>query len=248
MRSIEGNNPEPRPKYIRTSVSGIWGKPSVLNNVETWANVPLIINKGSEWYTSIGTERSKGTKLLSLSGNIVNTGVVEVTFGTTLREIVYDIGGGIPKGKKLKAVHFGGPMGGSIPESLLDTPLDFDELAKLGAPIGAGSMLVLDEDTSMVDVTKYFLNFLTNESCGKCVPCREGIRQMLRILTNISDGKGREGDIELLEEISEVTGAASLCALGKTASGPLLSTLLHFRDEYEANIEKKKCPAEKREL
>jgi NADH-quinone oxidoreductase subunit F len=236
MRSIEGNPPEPRPKYIRTSVSGIWGKPSDLNNVETWANVPLIINRGSEWYTSTGTERSKGTKLVSLSGNIVNTGVAEVPFGTTIREIVYDIGGGIPKGKKLKAVHFGGPMGGCIPESLLDTPLDFDELAELGAPIGSGSMLVLDEDTNMVDLSRYFLNFLTNESCGKCVPCREGIRQMLKIVTNISEGKGSEGDIELLEEISEVTGAASLCALGKTASDPLLSTLRYFRDEYEADI------------
>ncbi len=236
MRSIEGNNPEPRAKYIRTSVRGIWGKPSNLNNVETWANVPQIINKGSEWYTSIGTERSKGTKLISLSGNIVNTGVIEVPFGTALREIVYDIGGGIPNGKKLKALHFGGPMGGSIPESLLDTPLDFDELAKLGAPIGAGSMLVLDEDTNMVDVTRFFLNFLKEESCGKCVPCREGISQMLKILTNISEGKGSEADIELLEEISEVVGAASLCALGKTASDPLLSTLLYFRDEYEAKI------------
>ena len=247
MKSIEGNTPEPRPKYIHTSVKGIWGKPSVLNNVETWANVPLIINKGSEWYAGTGTERSKGTKLVSLSGNIVNTGVAEVPFGTTIREIVYDIGGGIPNGKKLKAVHFGGPMGGSIPESLLDTPLDFDELAKLGAPIGAGGMLVLDEDTSMVDVTRYFLDFLSNESCGKCVPCREGIRQMLKILTNIGDGKGREGDIELLEEISEVTGAASLCALGKTAADPLRSTLRYFRDEYEANIAKAKSPAEKRE-
>jgi NADH-quinone oxidoreductase subunit F len=238
MKSIEGNNPEPRPKYIRTSVSGIWGKPSVLNNVETWANVPLVINKGSEGYTSIGTERSKGTKLISLSGNIVNTGVAEVPFGTTVREIVYDIGGGIPGGKKLKAVHFGGPMGGSIPESLLDTPLDFDELAKLGAAIGAGSMLVLDEDASMVDVTRFFLDFLKEESCGKCVPCREGIGQMLKILTNISEGKGRGGDIEQLEEIAEVVGAASLCALGKTASDPLLSTLRYFRDEYEAKIKR----------
>jgi len=245
MRSIEGNIPEPRPKYIRTSVSGIWGKPSDLNNVETWANVPLIINKGSEWYTGTGTERSKGTKLVSLSGNIVNTGVAEVPFGTTIREIVYGIGGGIPNGKKLKAVHFGGPMGGSIPESLLDTPLDFDELAKLGAPIGAGSMLVLDEDTNMVDLARYFLKFLSDESCGKCVPCREGIRQMLRILANISGGKGREGDIERLEEISEVTGSASLCALGKTAADPLLSTLRYFRDEYEANIENMKCLSEK---
>ncbi|NIM65377.1 MAG: NADH-quinone oxidoreductase subunit F [Candidatus Latescibacteria bacterium] len=236
MKSIEGKNPEPRAKYIRTSVRGIWEKPSNLNNVETWANVPLIINKGSEWYASIGTERSKGTKLISLSGNIVNTGVAEVPFGTTIREIIYDIGGGIPNGKKLKAVHFGGPMGGSIPESYLDTPLDFDELAELGAPIGAGSMLVLDEDTNMVDVIRFFLDFLSNESCGKCVPCREGIRQMLKIVTNISEGNGREGDIQLLEEISEVAAAASLCALGKTASDPLLSTLRYFRDEYEANI------------
>ncbi|MBW1767630.1 MAG: SLBB domain-containing protein [Deltaproteobacteria bacterium] len=243
MRSIEGKNPEPRPKYIRTSVSGIWEKPSNLNNVETWANVAQIINRGSEWYASIGTERSKGTKLLSLSGNIVNTGVVEVPMGTTLRKIVYDIGGGIPNGKKLKAVHFGGPMGGSIPESLLDTPLDFDELAKLGASMGAGGMLILDEDTNMVDVARYFLDFLTNESCGKCVPCREGIRQMLKIVTRISEGNGREGDIELLEEISEVAGAASLCALGKTASDPLLSTLRYFRDEYETNIKEKKCAA-----
>jgi len=248
MRSIEGKNPEPRPKYIRTSVSGIWEKPSNLNNVETWANVPQIINRGSEWYTGIGTERSKGTKLISLSGNICNTGVVEVPMGTSLREIVYDIGGGIPNGKKLKAVHFGGPMGGSIPESLIDTPLDFDELAKAGAPIGAGGMLVLDEATNMVEVTRFFLNFLTNESCGKCVPCREGIRQMLKIVTRISEGKGREGDIELLEEISEVAGAASLCALGKTASDPLRSTLRYFRDEYEANIKEKKCPAKKQEL
>ena len=247
MRSIEGNIPEPRPKYIRTSVSGIWGKPSDLNNVETWANVPLIINKGSEWYTSTGTEGSKGTKLVSLSGNIVNKGVAEVPFGTTIKEIVYGIGGGIPEGKKLKAVHFGGPMGGSIPESLIDTPLDFDELAKLGAPIGAGSMLVLDEDTDMVDVTRYFLKFLSDESCGKCAPCREGIRQMLKILNNICDGKGKEGDIERLEEISEVTGTASLCALGKTAADPLLSMLRYFRDEYETKIDKVISPAEKRE-
>ncbi len=236
MRSIEGKTPEPRPKYIRTSVSGIWERPSNLNNVETWANVPLIIDKGSEWYARIGTERSKGTKLISLSGHIVNTGVVEVPMGTSLREIVYDIGGGIPNGKKLKAVHFGGPMGGSIPESLLDTPLDFDALAKIGAPMGAGGLFVMDEDTHMVEVARFFLNFLTNESCGKCVPCREGIRQMLKIVTNISEGKGKKGDIELLEELCEVTGAASLCALGRTASGPVLSTLRYFRDEYEANI------------
>lgn len=236
MKAIEGKNPEPRAKYIRTSVRGIWEKPSCLNNVETWANVPPIINKGSEWYTSIGTEKSKGTKLVSLSGHVVNTGVAEVPFGTTIREIVYGIGGGIPDGKRLKAVHFGGPMGGCIPESLLDTPLDFDELAKLGAAIGAGGMLVLNEDTSLVDLIRYFLDFLSNEACGKCVPCREGIRQMLKIVTRIGEGKGRQGDIELLEEISGVVGEASLCALGKTASDPLRSTLRYFRDEYEAGI------------
>ena len=240
MRSIEGKVPEPRPKYIRTSVSGIWEKPSNLNNVETWANVPQIINRGYEWYTGIGTEGCKGTKLISLSGNIVNSGIVEVPMGTSLREIVYDIGGGILNGKKLKAVHFGGPMGGSIPESFLDTPLDFDELAKLGAPMGAGGMVVMDEDTNMVDVTRFFLNFLTDESCGKCVPCREGLRQMNKILTNITEGKGKDGDIELLEELSEVTGDASLCALGRTASNPFLSTIRYFRDEYEANIREKK--------
>jgi NADP-reducing hydrogenase subunit HndC len=247
MRSIEGNIPEPRPKYIRTSVSGIWEKPSALNNVETWANVPLIIDKGADWYTGTGTEGSKGTKLVSLSGKIVNKGVAEVPFGTTIREIVYGIGGGIPGGKNLKAVHFGGPMGGCIPANLIDTPLDFDELAKLGAPIGAGSMLVLDEDADMIDVTRHFLQYLSDESCGKCVPCREGIRQMLRILKNISDGNGKKGDLALLEEISEVTGAASLCALGKTAADPLLSTLRYFREEYEAKINNKKRPAGKRE-
>lgn len=243
MRSIEGKPPEPRPKYIRTSVSGIWDKPSNLNNVETWANVPQIINKGSRWYSSIGTERSKGTKLISLSGNICNTGVVEVPMGTSLREIIYDFGGGIPNGKKLKAVHFGGPMGGSIPESLIDNPLDFDVLAKLGTSLGAGDMLVLDEDTCMVEVARYFLEFLSGESCGKCVPCREGIRQMLKILTNITKGKGKEGDIELLEELAEVAGEAALCSLGRSVPKPLLSMLKYFRDEYEAHIKEKRCPA-----
>lgn len=236
MRSIEGKNPEPRPKYIRTSVSGIWERPSNLNNVETWANVPHIIKNGAEWYAGIGTERSKGTKLISLSGNIVNAGVVEVPFGTSLREIVFDIGGGIPNGKKLKALHFGGAMGGSIPASLIDTPLDFDALKKLGAPMGAGALMVMDEDTHMVDVNRFFLDFLTNESCGKCVPCREGIRQMIKILDGISAGKGEKGDIELLEEISEVMGAASLCSLGKTAPDPLKSALRYFKDEYETGI------------
>jgi NADH-quinone oxidoreductase subunit F len=236
MRSIEGKNPEPRPKYIRTSVSGIWDKPSNLNNVETWANVPQIIEKGAKWYTGIGTERSKGTKMISLSGNVVNSGVVEVPFGTTLRQIVYDIGGGVPNGKKLKAIHFGGAMGGSIPESLIDTPLDFDVLGQLGAPIGAGALMVMDEDTNMVDATRFFLTFLTNESCGKCVPCREGIRQLLTILGGMCEGKGKAGDIETMQEIAEVMSAASLCALGKTGTDPLKGTLRYFKEEYEATI------------
>jgi NADH-quinone oxidoreductase subunit F len=236
MRSIEGRNPEPRPKYIRTSVSGIWDKPSNLNNVETWANVPQIIEKGADWYAAIGTERSKGTKMISLSGNVVNSGVVEVPFGITLRQIVYDIGGGVPNGKKLKAIHFGGAMGGSIPESLIDTPLDFDALGKAGAPLGAGALMVMDEDTNMVDATRFFLTFLANESCGKCVPCREGIRQLLTILGDMCEGNGKAGDIETMQEIGEVMNAASLCALGKTATDPLKGTLRYFREEYEAAI------------
>ncbi len=243
MRSIEGNAPEPKPKYIRTSVSGIWEKPSNLNNVETWANVPQIINNGSDWYCSIGTERSKGTKLISFFGNVCNTGVVEVPFGTSLKEIVYGFGGGIPNGKKLKAVHFGGAMGGSLPADMIDIPLDFDGLAKVGAQIGAGALMVLDEDTCMVDLARFFMKFLSEESCGKCVPCREGVRQMLNILTNITEGKGKEGDIELLEEISEVVGESALCSLGRTAPAPLLGMLNYFRDEFEAHIREKKCPA-----
>ncbi|GAB6907371.1 NADH:ubiquinone oxidoreductase, NADH-binding (51 kD) subunit [Desulfosarcina cetonica] len=236
MRSIEGKNPEPRPKYIRTSVSGIWDKPSNLNNVETWANVPLIINKGHAWYTGIGTEKSKGTKLVSVSGHVKNTAVVEVPMGTTLREIVFDICGGIPGDKKLKAVHFGGAMGGSIPENLLDTPLDFDALSSLGATMGAGGMLVLDEDTSMVQMTRTLLDFLSKESCGKCVPCREGVRQMLKVMDRLCENKGRPGDIELLEDLCEVSRKASLCSLGRTAYSPVLSTLRFFREEYEASI------------
>ena len=243
MRSIEGKTPEPRPKYVRTSVSGIWDRPSNLNNVETWANVPLVVGKGADWYASIGTEKSKGVKLLSMSGSVANIGVVEVPFGTPLRKIVYDIGGGLAGGKKLKAVHFGGPMGGSIPASLIDTPLDFDELSKLGAPMGAGAMLVVDDQTCMVDLVRYFLGFLTTESCGKCVPCREGCQQMLKIVTRICGGGGREGDLERLEEVMDVMRAASLCSLGKTASDPLRAGLRYFRDEYEAHIREKRCPA-----
>jgi NADH-quinone oxidoreductase subunit F len=243
MTAIEGRVGEPRPKYIRTAVSGIWERPSNLNNVETWANVPLIISKGAEWFTGVGTERSKGTKIFSLVGKVNNTGLVEVPMGMTLREVIFDIGGGIPGGKKFKAVQTGGPSGGVIPERLLDTPVDFDELAKLGSIMGSGGMIVMDEDTCTVDVARYFLNFLAEESCGKCVPCREGIYQMLKILNRICEGSGREGDIELLEEISEVVRTASLCALGQTAANPVLSTIGYFRNEYEAHIEEKRCPA-----
>jgi len=243
MTAIEGRVGEPRPKYIRTAVSGIWQRPSNLNNVETWATVPLIINKGAEWFTSIGTEGSKGTKIFSLVGKVNNTGLVEVPMGTTLREVIFNIGGGIPDGKKFKAVQTGGPSGGVIPDSLLDIPVDFDELTKVGSMMGSGGMIVMDEDTCMVDIARYFLNFLAGESCGKCLPCREGIYQMLKILNRICEGNGREGDIEFLEEISEVVRDFSLCALGQTAPNPILSTIRYFRDEYEAHIKEKRCPS-----
>ncbi len=243
MTSLEGRAGEPRPKYTRSNIKGLWGRPSVLNNVETWANVPLIINKGADWFTQIGTESSKGTKIFSLVGKITNTGLVEVPMGMTLKDIIYKIGGGIPGGRKFKAVQTGGPSGGCIPEELLDLEVGFDELTKAGSMMGSGGMIVLDEDTCMVDVARYFINFLTDESCGKCVPCREGLRQMHRILTNITEGKGKEGDIELLEELSETAVEASLCALGKSAPNPFLSTLRYFRDEYEAHIKENRCPA-----
>jgi NADH-quinone oxidoreductase subunit F len=243
MTALEGRAGEPRPKYIRSNIVGLWGRPSVLNNVETWANVPLIINKGADWFTQYGTESSKGTKIFSLVGKITNTGLVEVPMGIPLKDIIYKIGGGIPGGKKFKAVQTGGPSGGCIPESLLNLEVGFDELTKAGSMMGSGGMIVMDEETCMVDVARYFLNFLTDESCGKCVPCREGIRQMLKILTNITQGKGREGDIELLEALSETAIEAALCALGKSAPNPFLSTLKYFREEYEAHIKEKRCPA-----
>lgn len=243
MAAIEGRVGEPRPRYVYPAIRGLWAKPTNINNVKTWANVPLIINKGAEWYSQVGTAGSKGTAIFSLVGKINNTGLVEVPMGITLREMVYDIGGGIRNGKRFKAVQTGGPSGGCIPEELLGMKVDFDELTKAGAIMGSGGMIVMDEDTCMVDVAKYFLNFLADESCGKCVPCREGIRQMLKILTNISEGKGKESDIELLEEIAEVTRGASLCALGGTAPNPVLTTLRYFRDEYEAHIKEKRCPA-----
>ena len=243
MTSLEGKVGEPRPKYTRSNIRGLWNRPSVLNNVETWANVPLIVNKGADWFTSVGTESSKGTKIFSLVGKITNTGLVEVPMGMTLSDIIYKIGGGIPDGKKFKAVQTGGPSGGCIPEDKLDLAVGFDELTQAGSMMGSGGMIVMDEDTCMVDVARYFIEFLTDESCGKCVPCREGLRQMHRILTNITRGKGKDGDIELLEELSETAVEASLCALGKSAPNPFLSTLRYFRDEYEAHINDKRCPS-----
>ncbi len=243
MTALEGRAGEPRPKYIRSNIKGLWERPSVLNNVETWANVPLIINKGADWFTSIGTPGSKGTKIFSLVGKINNTGLVEVPMGIALKDIIYKIGGGIPGGKKFKAVQTGGPSGGCIPEDLLDLQVGFDELTKAGSMMGSGGMIVMDEDTCMVDVARYFINFLTDESCGKCVPCREGLRQMHKILYNITRGHGKEGDIELLEELSETAMEASLCALGKSAPNPFLSTIRYFRNEYEEHIRNKKCPA-----
>jgi NADH:ubiquinone oxidoreductase subunit F (NADH-binding)/NAD-dependent dihydropyrimidine dehydrogenase PreA subunit/(2Fe-2S) ferredoxin len=243
MCAIEGHVGEPRPKYIHTSEKGIWGKPSCLNNVETWANVPHIINKGAQWFGTMGTEGSKGTKIFSLVGKVKNTGLVEVPMGITLRDIIFKIGGGVPKGKKFKAVQTGGPSGGVIPESLLDLPVDFDELTKVGSMMGSGGMIVMDENTCMVDTARYYTNFLAHESCGKCVPCREGLRQMLNILNNITSGKGKEEDLGLLEELSEFMESASLCALGQSAPFPVASTLKYFRDEYVEHIKEKRCQA-----
>jgi len=243
MTALEGRAGEPRPKYIRSNVVGLWGRPSVLNNVETWANVPLIINNGADWFTQFGTDGSKGTKIFSLVGKITNTGLVEVPMGTPLKDIIFKIGGGIPNGKKFKAVQTGGPSGGCLPDELLDLPVGFDELTQAGSMMGSGGMIIMDEDTCMVDVARYFLEFLTDESCGKCVPCREGMRQMLKLLTNITKGKGKDGDIELLEQLAETLVEASLCALGRSAPNPFLSTLKYFRDEYEAHIKEKRCPA-----
>jgi len=243
MTALEGRVGEPRPKYIRSNVKGLWDRPSVLNNVETWANVPLIVTHGGDWFRRIGTAGSTGTKIFSLVGKITNTGLVEVPMGMSLREIVDTIGGGIPGARRFKAVQTGGPSGGCLPEQLLDLPVGFDELSEAGSMMGSGGMIVMDEDTCMVDVARYFVDFLTDESCGKCLPCREGLRQMRRILTRICAGEGREGDLETLEELSEVAMEASLCALGKSAPNPFLSTLRYFRDEYEAHIREKRCPA-----
>ncbi|MFC1611909.1 NADH-ubiquinone oxidoreductase-F iron-sulfur binding region domain-containing protein [Myxococcota bacterium] len=243
LYSLEGKPGEPRIRPPYPATKGLWNKPTNINNVETWATVPLIINQGADAYGSIGTEGSKGTKIFSLVGKITNTGLVEVPMGITLNDIVYEIGGGIPGGKKFKAVQTGGPSGGCIPEDRLDLRVDFDELTAAGSMMGSGGMIVMDDDTCMVDVARYFIDFLTDESCGKCVPCREGLRKMHGILTRITEGKGREGDLELLQELSELAQELSLCALGKTAPNPFLSTFRYFKNEYEAHIKDKRCPA-----
>ncbi len=241
--SIEGKRGMPRVKPPRTVENGLFDKPTVLNNVETFANVPLIIDKGSAWFKSYGTEKSSGTKAFALTGNVKNTGLIEVPMGTTLREIIFDIGGGIRGDKKFKAVQIGGPSGGCLTEEHLDLPLDFDSLKKVGAIIGSGGLVVMDEDTCMVEVARFFMNFTQNESCGKCVPCREGTKRMLEILERIVAGEGRDGDIELLIELGEMISDMALCGLGKTAAGPVLSTIKYFRNEYEAHIYEKRCPA-----
>jgi NADH-quinone oxidoreductase subunit F len=242
MASLEGKPGRPRAKYIHTVTKGFRQNPSNLNNVETWANVPVIINNGADWYCSIGSNGSKGTKIFSLVGKVVNTGLVEVPMGTSLRTIIYDIGGGIPK-KKFKAVQTGGPSGGCIPEQYLDLGVDFDELKKVGSIMGSGGMIVMDQDTCIVDLARYFLDFLKEESCGQCNPCREGIKQMLEILKDICAGHGKDSDIEVLQELGNMIQKFSLCGLGTTAPNPVLTTILYFRDEYEAHIQDKKCPA-----
>jgi NADP-reducing hydrogenase subunit HndC len=250
INSIQGLVGEANAKYVYPAQSGLHGKPTIINNVETWANIPQIILRGAKWFSSIGTDAvegvkggSKGTKVFSLVGKVNNTGLVEVPMGITLREIIYDIGGGIRDNKKFKAVQTGGPSGGFIPESLLDLPVDYEELTKVGSMMGSGGMVVVDEDNCMVDMAKYFLDFVQSESCGKCIPCREGTKRMLDVLEKITNGEGEEGDIELLEELSYTIAETSLCALGGTAPNPVLTTIKYFRDEYEAHIKEKKCPA-----
>ncbi|MDF2675359.1 MAG: hndC2 [Clostridiales bacterium] len=241
--SIEGKRGMPRVKPPRTVEQGLFGKPTVLNNVETFANVPTIISKGVEWYKSFGTEKSPGTKAFALTGNIENTGLIEVPMGTTLREVIFDIGGGIREGKDFKAVQIGGPSGGCLTKAQLDLPLDFDSLKKAGAMIGSGGLVVMDENTCMVEVARFFMNFTQNESCGKCVPCREGTKRMLEILENIVAGKGELEDIDMLLELADTISSTALCGLGKTAAFPVVSTIKNFREEYELHIVDKKCPS-----
>ena len=243
MASIEGSRGMPRSRPPFPAQSGLWGKPTNINNVETWSNVSAILQKGAEWYASYGTEKSKGTKNFSLAGKVVRTGLIEVPMGITLREIVYDIGGGIPGNKSLKAIQTGGPSGGFIPASLLDLPVDYESLAQAGSIMGSGGMIVMDEDTCIVDMTKFFLTFTQAESCGKCIPCRWGTKQMLDVLEDITNGKGRPGDIESLQESAESIKDSSLCGLGQTAPNPVLSSIAYFKDEYEEHINRLSCPA-----
>src|SRR5574344_987894 len=243
MNSIEGNRGEPRPRPPFPAIKGLFGKPTLLNNVETYANIPKIILNGGNWYNKIGTEGSKGTKVFALGGNITNVGLVEVPMGTTLREIVYDIGGGIPNGRRFKAAQMGGPSGGCVPEKYIDTPIDYDSLTKIGAMMGSGGLIVMDNSKCMVDIAKCFWEFTVDESCGKCPPCRIGTRRMLEILDRITKGKGEDGDIEKLEKLAKNIKASAPCGLGQTAPNPVLSTIKYFRDEYEAHIYEKRCPA-----
>ncbi len=243
MTSIEGHRGEPRPRPPFPAVKGLWGKPTILNNVETYANIPVIINKGAEWFNTIGTEKSKGTKVFALGGKINNTGLVEIPMGTTLREIVEEIGGGVPNGKAFKAAQTGGPSGGCIPASLIDTPIDYDSLISIGSMMGSGGLIVMDEDNCMVDIAKFFLEFTVDESCGKCTPCRIGTKSLLENLENITKGNGTLEDLDRLELLCHSIKSASLCGLGQTAPNPVLSTLRYFRDEYVAHVVDKKCPA-----
>ena len=243
LTSIEGNRGEPRPRPPFPAVKGLFGKPTIVNNVETLANIAQIINNGAEWFASMGTERSKGTKVFALGGKITNTGLVEIPMGTTLREVVEEIGGGVPNGKKFKAAQTGGPSGGCIPASLIDTPIDYDNLVAIGSMMGSGGLIIMDEDTCMVDIAKFFLEFTVDESCGKCAPCRIGTRRLLEILDKITHGEGEMEDIDRLEELAAFIKSSSLCALGQSAPNPVLSTLRYFRDEYVAHVRDKKCPA-----
>ena len=243
IQSIEGNWGEPKPRPPFPAISGLWGKPTVINNVETWANIPPIMSRGAKWFSSIGTAKSKGTKVFSLVGKVNNIGLVEVPMGVTLKEIVYEIGGGIPRGRKFKAVQTGGPSGGCIPYELINLPVDFDQLKKAGSIMGSGGMIVMDDRTCMVDVARYFLSFLEDESCGKCVPCRVGVRRMRELLDEIVAGRGEEGDLDYLQKMAETIKDGALCGLGKTAPNPVLATLRYFRSEYEAHIREKRCPA-----
>ena len=243
LTSIEGNRGEPRPRPPFPAVKGLFGKPTIVNNVETLANIAQIINNGSEWFAAMGTEKSKGTKVFALGGKITNTGLVEIPMGTTLREVVEEIGGGVPNGKKFKAAQTGGPSGGCIPASLIDTPIDYDNLVAIGSMMGSGGLIIMDEDTCMVDIAKFFLEFTVDESCGKCAPCRIGTRRLLEILDKITRGEGEMADIDRLEELAAFIKSSSLCALGQSAPNPVLSTLRYFRDEYVAHVRDKKCPA-----